>query len=117
TAPDTLVLAQANELHSALTVFLQGSAVLGTPAPFGDGIRCTGGSLKRLYVKMAISGTAIAPGVGDPPITVRSAVLGDPISPGSVRYYQVYYRDPSPAYCPPPQGSTFNVGNALRVMW
>jgi hypothetical protein len=114
---DTVVLHALGELPSALSIFLQGNAQLGSPAFFGDGLRCVGGSLKRLYVTHASGGSASAPSPGDPSIKTRSAALGDPITPGTSRYYQVYYRDPSPTFCPPPQGDTFNVGNALRVLW
>ena len=71
----------------------------------------------RLYVKNAASGLVHAPEPGEPSITARSAALGDPIPPGERRYYQVYYRDPGPAFCPPPAGSTFNATNALKVVW
>jgi len=27
------------------------------------------------------------------------------------------YRDPSATYCPPPQGRTWNLTNALRIAW
>ena len=117
TSPDALVLEQQGELASSLSIFLQGSAELASPLPFGDGLRCAGGSLKRLYVHNAIGGSVSAPQPGEPSITLRSAQLGDPIAPGSVRHYQVYYRDPDLAFCPGPTGSSFNVGNALRVTW
>jgi hypothetical protein len=117
TEPDTLLLHTAGELPSALSIFLQGNVQLASPVFFGDGLRCIGGSLKRLYVKHASGGSASAPSPGDPSIKTRSATLGDPIAPGTSRYYQVYYRDPSLTFCPRPQGDTFNVGNALRVLW
>jgi hypothetical protein len=80
-------------------------------------LRCVGGTLKRLYVKAASAGSVSAPQPGDPSITARSAQLGDPIAPGSSRHYQVYYRDPGLAFCTPPQGNGFNIGNALEVVW
>jgi hypothetical protein len=115
-APDALVLWSSGELPTALTVFLQGSAT-GTPAVFGDGLRCVAGALKRLYTKSAVLGRASAPQSGDLPITQRSAALGDPIPPGATRYYQAYYRDPSTGFCPAPAGNTWNVSNGLRVAW
>jgi hypothetical protein len=114
--PDTLKLTQTGELASSLSIFLQGDAAI-APTFFGDGLRCAGGTLKRLYVKTASSGTVVAPAAGDPSITARSAALGDPIAPGSTRYYQVYYRDPILTFCPNPPGDSFNVGSALRVVW
>jgi hypothetical protein len=116
TAPDSLVLQASGLLPNASAIFLQGSANI-APLPFGDGMRCAGGTLKRLYLKSASAGAASAPQAGDPPVTLRSAALGDPIPPGDRRYYQVYYRDPNPAFCPAPTGATWNITNSLRVYW
>jgi hypothetical protein len=116
-SPDALVLMQQGELSSSLSIFLQGSQQLASPVVFGDGLRCAGGSLKRLFVKSASGGVVSAPAPGDLSITAQSAALGDPVSPGSVRHYQVYYRDPNLTFCPAPQGNSFNVGNALRITW
>ena len=69
-------------------------------------MRCVGGQLKRLGLKIASGGIASYPGVGDPSISARSAALGDGIAPGSQRFYQVYYRDSDPNFCPAPQGNT-----------
>jgi hypothetical protein len=115
-APDSMILRSEGELPGALSIFLQGNATI-TPIVFGDGLRCTGGLLKRLYVKSASHGLATAPDLGDPSITQRSAALGDPIPSGDRRYYQVYYRDPDASFCPSPAGNTFNVGNSLRIVW
>jgi hypothetical protein len=119
TSPDTIVLSASEELPHPLSLFLQGNTLLSPAVAFGDGLRCTGGLLKRLYVHPASGGSVDAPdfGLGDPPITVRSAALGDPIAPGSTRYYQTYYRDPSPTFCPAPTGNTFNATNGLVIVW
>ena len=117
TNPDNVVLHASGELANALSIFLQGNAALPQPAAFGDGLRCAGGILKRLYVKNASSGNTSAPDAGDPSITQRSAALGDSIAPGSVRYYQVYYRDPNVAFCPSPSGDSWNVTNAAAIQW
>ena len=85
-------------------------------AHFGDGLRCAGGALRRLYVTHSVNGTAVAPKAGDPSITTRSASLGDPIPPGAIRYYQTYYRDPSLGFCTT-AGGTFNVSNGVRIIW
>jgi len=116
-APDRLVLHTSGELPASSTIFVQGSVeLLGTTA-FGDGLRCVGGELQRLYVKTANGGAADAPQVGDPSITARSAARGDPLGPGSVRYYQAWYRDSSVTFCQTPSGGTFNASNGLRVVW
>lgn len=116
--PDTLVLTSAGQLPSASSIVLQGSAALASPVSFGDGLRCVGGSLKRMYVKAAVNGTVVAPGLGDLSISDRSALLGDPIAPGSMRSYQVYYRDPVAGFCSVAQGGDgWNVSNAVRIRW
>ncbi|MBK7643851.1 MAG: hypothetical protein IPJ19_12535 [Planctomycetes bacterium] len=112
--PDTLVLASSSEPATSTTIFLQSDLLYPYGQfNFGDGIRCLGGQLRRLYLKSATSGTAQAPEPGDLSITQRSAALGDPLLPGAVRYYQAWYRD-STAYC---TGLTFNMSNGLRVVW
>jgi hypothetical protein len=112
-AQDSLQLSTSGELPSSLTIFSQGSAQIGAVA-FGDGLRCAGGALKRLYVKSASGGSATAPQLGDLSISARSALLGDPLSPGKARFYYAYYRDPSPSFCPT---ATFNASSTMRVMW
>jgi hypothetical protein len=114
--PDRVVLETRREIPGALSVFLQGDSVLGTPIAFGDGVRCIGGTLERIAVKTAAGGAASYPELGDPSISARSAALGDRIRPGSYRYYQVYYRDANPSFCNPPP-ATFNVSNAVMVAW
>jgi hypothetical protein len=116
TVPDTIVLHSTGETPTALSIFLQGDATL-SPVVYGDGLRCAGGVLKRLYAKAASGGAVSAPGPGDPSITARSAALGNPIPPGDRRYYQVYYRDASPSFCPSPPGGTFNITNAVKLVW
>ena len=48
---------------------------------------------------------------------VRPTALGDVIAPGATRYYQVYYRDPQIAFCPQPNGNSWNVSSGLIVVW
>ncbi len=117
TTPDTLVLSVSGELPNALSIFLQGNAIVPAGVLFGDGVRCVSGSLKRLYVKNASGGAVSAPGAGDPSVSTRSAALGDTIVSGTQRWYQVYSRDPSATFCPAPGGSTFNISNGQRVSW
>ncbi len=116
TSPDTILLTSSGELPSALTVFLQGTTTVG-PFVYGDGLRCTGGALKRLYSKNAVGGVAAAPQGVEPSITARSAAKGDPLYPGFTRRYQTYYRDPNPSFCPSPTGSTFNASNGVSIVW
>ncbi len=113
---DTLVFTAAGERPTAFTIFLQGNLEV-APVLFGDGLRCAGGTLKRLYSRNASGGTVSAPQGGDPSVSARSAALGDTIPIGGTRYYQTYYRDPNPSFCPSPMGSTFNSSNGYRVTW
>jgi hypothetical protein len=117
TAPDSVVLTSSNELPHPLSIFLQGTIDNTSGIVFGDGVRCVSGALRRLYTKNAADGTASAPVQGDASITARSAALGDPITAGQTRSYQVYYRDPVQGFCPYPPGDTFNVSNAVRIGW
>jgi hypothetical protein len=85
TRPDTLVLTASNELPNALSIFNQGNLQLAGGVPLGDGLRCVGGALERLFVRNAVQGVASAPAPGafrSP----RSAELGDVIAPGATRY-------------------------------
>lgn len=116
TSPDTVTLQSAGELASVSSILLQGTLVLGSPATFGDGTRCVGGTLKRLYVVNAVGGVATMPPAGGPSITARSAALGDPIASGSQRHYQVYYRDPNVGFCQPVP-STYNISSAVTINW
>jgi hypothetical protein len=34
-----------------------------------------------------------------------------------MRYYQTYYRNPAPTFCPAPPGNTFNITNAVQINW
>jgi hypothetical protein len=113
---DAVVLTSTGELPSALSVVLQGNHEI-TPVNFGDGLRCAGGALKRLYVKNAVAGSVTAPQAGDPSVSAASAAHGDAIEAGATRVYQIYYRDPNPTWCPSPPGSTFNASSAVAISW
>ncbi len=113
---DTVFLRSMGELSTAFSIVLQGSAAI-EPVFFGDGLRCAGGTLKRLYSRNASSGVLIVPQSGDPSISARSAALGDPIPLGATRAYQFYYRDPNAAFCPGPPGGSFNASNAMAIAW
>ena len=117
TLPDTLMLSVTGELPSSLSIFLQGDLELNPGTWFGDGVRCVGGALKRLYSKNAVNGSVSAPGAGDLGVRARSTQLGDAIPIGSTRFYQVYYRDPDASFCTPPFGNTWNVSSGVRVQW
>jgi len=113
---DTFVMTSSGERPTALSIFLQGDSEI-SEVVYGDGLRCTGGTLKRLYTKNASGGAVTAPSGAEPSVSARSAAAGDPIPPLGTRLYQVYYRDPDLTFCPSPTGDTFNISNGLRVHW
>lgn len=75
----------------------------GSGTPFGDGLRCAGGGVRRLGVSIADAsgGAAWGPGLGD----------AGSFRAGTVRRFQVRYRDPIAGPC----GTGFNLTNAREV--
>ena len=113
---DTLVFTTTNELPQAASAVMQGTVPIASGLVFGQGLRCVGGQLKRLYVKLAVGGSISAPMLGDPSVSARSAALGDVLLPSATRYYFVYYRDPWVLnFCP--ATSTFNSTQAGQIDW
>lgn len=115
-AGDTLTFTTAGQRPTGTTILLQGTTAVAAGVGFGQGVRCVGGSLKRLYVKSASGGSITAPGAGDPTVSARAATLGDVITAGVHRYYAAYYRDPivlggCNAFF------TFNITDAGDVLW
>ena len=115
---DSLCLTTSAEKPTATSILLQGSATIPGGSVFGQGVRCAGGTLKRLYVKTAVAGSIVAPdpNSNDPAVSLRSASLGDPIQPGETRTYLVYYRD-STVLGGCPAFSTFNATQTGSVGW
>lgn len=111
-AADSVQLTSAGELPTSLSIVIQGTSVL-NPVPFGDGLRCAGGSLKRLYALNATAGSVNVPPVGALSVSAQSNALGDTILNGEMRIYQVYYRDPNLVFC----AFGFNVSNAVTINW
>jgi hypothetical protein len=115
---DSLVFTTRDEKPAATSILLKGNAAIPTGAVFGQGVRCAGGTLLRLYVKTAVLGSITAPDLtaGDPTVSSRCATLGAPIQPGQPHLYLVYYRDPIVlGQCP--AASTFNVTQTGSIAW
>jgi hypothetical protein len=113
---DTLVFVTSAEKPTATSIVMQGSALAASGVTFGQGVRCVGGTLKRLYTKAASGGSITAPQAGDASVSARSTALGDAISAGQSRWYLVYYRDPNVlGGCP--ASSTFNATQTARIDW
>src|SRR4030095_1679436 len=72
---DSLVFVALGERPTALSIVLQGNALIASGTVYGQGVRCAGGALKRLYTKTASGGIVEAPdfGAGDPSVSAQSA--------------------------------------------
>jgi hypothetical protein len=117
-AVDSLVFTTSGEKPTATSILLQGTASPAAGVVYGQGVRCVGGALKRLFTKTASGGGITVPdfGGGDPSVSARSAAKGDTISPGQSRWYLVYYRDPTVlGGCP--ASSTFNATQTGQTTW
>ena len=115
---DDLVFTTIDATPSALSITWQGKNEIAGGVVYGQGVRCTDGTLKRLFLKTTSGGAASAPDLagGDPTVSARSAAIGQPIQPGEVRYYFAHYRDGIvPGGCPP--ASRFNATQTGRVEW
>jgi hypothetical protein len=95
-----LVPFQPALLFSGLNAVNGGAGVV-----FGDGLRCAGGSVKRLGVQNAGSTGGATWGPGLAPI--GGWVAGD------TRRFQAWYRDPVAGPC----GSTFNLSHGVEVIF
>jgi hypothetical protein len=108
TNPDTITLVASDATPNQPGLFFQGTTQPGGGAGlvFGDGLRCAGGSVIRLEVR-------VANGSGAASSTVSISQEGM-VGPGSgSRYYQFWYRDPSLSPC----GGGFNLTNGLELVW
>jgi len=117
-ATDTLVFTTNSQTNNGTTILLQGTTAIAAGVNFGQGVRCVGGSLKRLYVKSpgGTGGITAPNGTTDLSVSARSSALGDIITAGSTRYYMAYYRDPIVlGGCA--ATSTFNASHAGSVVW
>jgi Tol biopolymer transport system component len=115
---DSLVFTTTGERPTAFSIVLQGKTLLTNGVVYGQGVRCAGGTTKRLFTKHAIAGSITAPdfGAGDPTVSAQSAAKGDVIQPGQSRWYLVFYRDPVVlGGCP--ATSTFNATQTGQVSW
>jgi len=115
---DSLVFSTQLERPGATSILLEGTAALSNGMAFGQGVRCVGGTLKRMYAKTAFNGSISAPeaGTNDLPVSARSAQLGVPIQAGVSLYYLVYYRD-STVLGGCSAANTFNATQTCSIGW
>ena len=107
---DTLLL-KGSRLPNTSAVFVQGTqqANGGLGTVFGDGLLCVGGSLVRLGTRIPSGGIATYPQPGEASVSLKGLVP----SAGTVRHYQVLFRNPG-SYCVP---ATSSGSNGIRITW
>ena len=106
---DSFVLL-GTQMPNAACLYFQGTAPVngGFGLAFGDGLRCAGGSIRRLGTKTNSGWGSQYPSAGDAPISAAGLVP----AAGGTRTYQAWYRNPSG-----PCGSGFNLTNGVSVTW
>ena len=104
-AADDLVLDAAGLLPSQAVLLFAGVNAVngGNGVSFGDGLRCAGGTLKRLGVRSPNPGGEASWGPG-------LAAIGG-WSAGDLRRLQAWYRDPVASPC----GTGFNLSHGIEV--
>ena len=115
---DSLLFTTSGQAPATTSVLMQGTSPVATGLVYGQGVRCVGGTLKRLFTKTAHGGGVTVPdfGAGDPQVSARAAAKGDAIGAGESRWYLVFYRDPVVlGGCP--SGSTFNATQTGQITW
>jgi len=108
---DALVLRTSRVGAFAPVLYFQGTTVVngGAGTIFGDGLRCAGGAVWRLGVRISSGGLSSFPPPGG-----AVSVSGLVPATGGMRTYQAWYRDQTPGFCTP---STFNLTNGVSVRW
>lgn len=107
---DAVVLMVEHLPLGTSVLFCQGTAQI-TPTPFGDGVRCMGGTVMRLALRHAQPGQGWVsyPYNGEPAISA----IGNVPASGGPRFYQAWYRN-AVQFC---TSATFNMSNMLRINW
>ena len=107
TSDNSFILRGSQMTPSQPGLYFQGNNAInsGNGNPFGDGLRCAGGGVRRLQVRFAD-----ATGSSETSISISSS--GN-VSPGDVKRYQCWYRDPITSFC----GFGFNLTNGVEVTW
>ena len=106
---DTLVLTTAHLEPDNAGLYFQADNGLSPGLAWGDGLRCTGGQLKRLQVRFANAAGSSATTIG------ISANAGN-VTAGSTKRYQCWYRTTVNPPCGPGLND-FNSSNGYEVIW
>jgi hypothetical protein len=105
---DDLVLSTTN-LTNGPGLFFQGDNAInnGSGNPFGDGLRCAGGTVRRLEITFANTGNGFTAS------TTVSIATDGAVNAGDTKRYQYWYRDPGSSPC----SNLFNLSNGYEVSW
>ncbi len=109
---DTFTL-RGSGLTNSVVTYYQGTERTngGAGAPFGDGLRCAGGTTIRLGSIPSPGGASRYPNPSDLPISVKGAI---PAGGGVTRAYQVRYRNSDLSFC---TSAEFNLTNGVEATW
>src|SRR6185436_18528442 len=107
------VLLQGSGMPDAAALYFQGTTQVngGNGNPFGDGLRCAGGTIVRLATKINQGGGSSYPEIFDMPLAMRGGI-GIGTGP-QTRTYQIWYRNAA-NFC---TTDTFNLTNAYKLIW
>ncbi|MAF67592.1 MAG: hypothetical protein CMJ84_18295 [Planctomycetes bacterium] len=102
-----LVLSGSQLIANQPGLYFQGNNAVsgGNGVTFGDGLRCAGGNVVRLQVRVADSSGASA--------TTINVGAAAGVSAGDTKRYQLWYRDPASSPC----GTTFNLTSGIEALW
>lgn len=106
-AAGDLVLEGSQLIPTQPGLYFQGDNAVngGSGIAFGDGLRCAGGNVVRLQVRVADASGASS-------TTINIGSTGG-VSSGQTKRYQLWYRDPQTSMC----GTTFNLTNGVEAVW
>ncbi len=108
-ALDTLVLHGHHTENSQFGLYFQADNSLDPGIIWGDGLRCTGGDLRRL-------GTRVSDGSGYSDTSGYAYTISERagnISAGDTKRYQLWYRNTAGSPC----GAEFNTSNGYEITW
>ncbi len=106
---DSVVLSSIHLEPNNSGLYFQANNDLSPGTPWGDGLRCCGGALKRLQVRFSN-------GYGSSETTIGISAKAGNISAGDTKYYQCWYRTTDNPPCGPGVND-FNSTNGYRIPW
>jgi hypothetical protein len=113
-ANDSVVLHTVGLPPTSSVLYFQGTIKQnnGLGSPLNDGLLCVNGAILRLGSRVLTNGTNdFGFGIGGDPLI---SAAGQIPAGGGQRFYQAWYRNTDPSWCPP---GTSNLSNALDMTW